>query len=251
MASLTITALVTATAPADAQRRQTGWERLGCVEVGRRPDFDVIRVGRKEGAYRALRLEVEGNSVHIDRFRVIYGNGRPDELELRSDYREGAETRAIDLAGRDRSLDRIEIVSRTSRALPGRGPARICVAGLTVDAGPGGRNQGGGKAWERLGCQRVGLFRDRDVIRIGRREGAFRAIRLEVSGNDVFFNRVVVTYGNGRSDRLDVDRLIRENETSGPLDLKGSDRKLDQIELIYRSRPNFNGSATVCVSGLD
>jgi hypothetical protein len=40
-------------------------------------------------------------------------------------------------------------------------------------------------AWEQLGCRKVGFLVDKDVIHVGRAEGRFRSIRLQVSGNKV------------------------------------------------------------------
>jgi len=41
------------------------------------------------------------------------------------------------------------------------------------------------RQWVDLGCQQVSFQgRDRDSIRVGRREGRFRAIRLAARGND-------------------------------------------------------------------
>ena len=48
----------------------------------------------------------------------------------------------------------------------------------------GERGRGGGdqeSRWEELGCQRVGFLDDNDVIRVGRREGRFRALKLRVA----------------------------------------------------------------------
>ena len=106
------------------------WERLGCAEVGRQPDLDVIHVGRREGRFRAIRLEVSGNDVHINDLKVIYGNGEPDDIQVRANIREGTQTRPLDLRGRDRVINRIEIVSRRDQGGRGRGRAQICVSGL-------------------------------------------------------------------------------------------------------------------------
>jgi len=38
---------------------------------------------------------------------------------------------------------------------------------------------------------------------------------------------------------------------TAPLDLKGRDRYIDRIEMVYRAKPSFKGSARVCVSGRD
>ena len=109
----------------------------------------------------------------------------------------------------------------------------------------------GGDHWDQLGCQKVGFLVDRDVIRVGRREGKFKAIRLNVSGNDVYINDLKVVYGNGAPDDIQVRSEIREGAMTRPLDLKGrGERVIDRIELTYRAKPNFKGSAQVCVSGL-
>jgi hypothetical protein len=105
--------------------------------------------------------------------------------------------------------------------------------------------------WEPLGCQKVGFLVDRDVIRVGRRDGKFSAIRLEVSGNTVFMNDLRVVYGNGAPDDIAVRSEIRDGGQTRALDLKGrGERVIDRIEMTYRAKPNFKGSAKVCVMGL-
>lgn len=257
-----ILAMAAGTTHADAQGRRDrddNWERLGCSEVGRRVDFDEIKVGRREGRFKAIQLEAKGNSVSILNLRVIYANGSPDELSVRSEINEGDRTRPLDLRGRERSIDSIQIISKKDFRGPGRGRAEVCVYGLADDDHGGGRRgdddrRGGGgdrgASWEELGCQSVGLLGDRDVIRVGRREGRFRAIKLNVSGNSVNILDLRVVYTNGDPDDIPVRSEIREGGETRPLDLRGSDRGIDRIEMIYRAVPNFKGKARVCVSGL-
>lgn len=231
------------------------WERLGCVDVGRRPDFDIIPVGRREGRFRALMLEVTGNDVFVDQMRVIYGNGQPDMLAVRADLREGMRTRPLDLQGWERSIDRIEIVSRRNVRGPGHGHAQICVMGLVAAAGPGPGpgmpppGQQGGR-WEQLGCQQVQMVRDRDSINVNRRDGQFRALRLEVHGSDIHMEQLNVIYGNGEMDRIPVPGYLRQGSMTPPLDLRGDRRFIQRIDMVYRAVPNFRGQAQVCVSGL-
>ena len=230
-----------------------GWEQLGCVRVSRSADRDIIAVGRREGRFKAIKLKALGNDVEVLDLKVIYGNGQPDDIQVRSFMKEGSETRAIDLKGRDRFIKQVVIASKKDTgARPGnrRGRAQICAFGLQdiKHAGGPGPGPGGGK-WEQLGCQKVGFLVDRDVIKVGRREGRFKAIRLEVSGNDVFINDLKVVYGNGQPDDIPVRAKIKQGGMSGPLDLKGGDRFIDRIEMVYRAKPSFKGSARVCVSG--
>jgi len=101
--------------------------------------------------------------------------------------------------------------------------------------------------WERLGCQKVGFITDKDVIRVGRGEGRFKSIRLQVAGNKVYMDDLKVIYANGEPDDILVRSEIRAGGQTRPLDLRGERRAIKQIEMKYRSQPNFKGEATVCV----
>src|SRR6266852_9190334 len=59
-----------------------------------------------------------------------------------------------------------------------------------------------------LGGARVDGARDQDTIRVGASSGMFRAIQLRVHGGAVNFDRVVVRYGNGTREELQVRSLI-------------------------------------------
>jgi hypothetical protein len=119
-----------------AQPRGKGnWERLGCEEVGRRTDRDVIRVGRREGRFQAIRLSASGNDVHVQDLKVVYANGRPDDIRVRRELREGDETAPLDLKGRDRAIDHIELTTKRDFKGRGRGRAKVCVSALEDDRG--------------------------------------------------------------------------------------------------------------------
>lgn len=105
--------------------------------------------------------------------------------------------------------------------------------------------------WVPLGCQAVGFAVDRDVIKVGRREGRFKAIRLTAQGSRVHMISLRVVYANGEPDDLQVDRVLRPGERTRALDLRGRERAIDRVEMVYRSRPSFRGRANVCVEALD
>jgi hypothetical protein len=121
--------------------------------------------------------------------------------------------------------------------------ATLGLVASDVSAQP--RPRGGPDVWVRLGCQSVGFTVDRDVIRVGRREGRFKAIRLIASGNRVQMIDLKVIYANGEPDDIPVRSELRA------LDLRGRERAIDRIELIYRTEPNLRGRAEVCVDALD
>ena len=146
------------------------------------------------------------------------------------------------------------------RALPNRRDREptVCVEGRVAHAAMPAPGPSAGN-WVELGCQQVSLFgKDRDSIRVGRREGRFKAIRLHVRGAGVEVLNLRVIYTNGEPDNLEVKHFIREGERTRPLDLKGWERSIDRIDMAYRT--NLNplemvakqriSSANVCVEGL-
>jgi hypothetical protein len=105
--------------------------------------------------------------------------------------------------------------------------------------------------WVELGCKQVSFLGvDRDTIHVGRREGRFKAIRLLARGNDVEMLDLRVIYANGAPDDVPVRALIRQGTRTRPLDLRGWERSIRRIDMVYAKRLNFRGLATVCVEGL-
>jgi hypothetical protein len=133
--------------------------------------------------------------------------------------------------------------------------ASALVAGLAATEASAQRRddrRGDRDKWVQLGCQEVSFIgKDRDAIRVGRREGRFKAIRLAARGNDVEMLDLKVIYANGQPDDIPVRRVIRAGQETRALDLRGGERAIDRIEMVYRSRPNFRGQATVCAEGRD
>ena len=106
--------------PADAQRRpDRGWELLGSKKVGFIADRDVIQVGRREGRFRAVKVRVKDAPIHMTDLKVIYTNGQPDDLPIRSEIRAGGESRAIDLKGRERAIKEVQMVYRSKPTFKG------------------------------------------------------------------------------------------------------------------------------------
>jgi len=104
--------------------------------------------------------------------------------------------------------------------------------------------------WVELGCRDVNFAVDRDVIRVNARGLLFRAIRLRIGSAPVEMLDLKVVYGNGAPDDIPVRAEIRDGGQTRALDLKGRDRVINRVEMVYRAKPNFKGSAKVCVYGL-
>ena len=218
---------------------QAQWVQLGCRDVDLNLDRDGIRVGAQDGRFDAIRLRAAGNAVQMLDLKVVYANGTVDDIPVRARIREGGSSGALDLLGHDRAIDRIEL---TYARVPNfRGRARIRAEGH--------RAQAAALNWVQLGCRDVDLNLDRDVVQVDRRDGRFTALRLRAAGNAVQILDLKVIYGNGEPDDIPVRARIAEGGTSGPLDLRGHDRAIDRIEMIYARVPNWRGRARICVDG--
>jgi len=86
-----------------------GWTYLGEAHVDGAADHDKIKVGKSEGRFRALQLRVDFNAIEFRHVVVHYSNGTSEEVQVRQRINAGGSTRDIDLAGRDRSIDSVEI----------------------------------------------------------------------------------------------------------------------------------------------
>lgn len=217
---------------------RTDWELLGSAEIGTRLERDVIEVGRREGRFSSLGFTVKGNDVRIEDLRIVYVGGEVDELKVREFFKDGTRSRPIDLPGRGQFIQRIEVTYRSP------GAVRIEFYGEK-------RREA---HWQELGCQRVGFLEDNDVIRVGRREGAFRALKLTVRDAKLRLDRMRVVFGDGSAQIFDVRSTIPEGAETRPLDLDGRRRVIERIELKYVpsiSLKTLKKGPQVCVLALE
>ncbi len=108
-------AIISWTVPANAQRGQ--WERIASKKVNMLADRDVIELDRTDGRFNALRFNAVRGNINIYRIRVTYGNGEKQDLDLDKKIREGEDSGPIDLSGKARVIDKIEMLYASSNLL--------------------------------------------------------------------------------------------------------------------------------------
>lgn len=230
---------------AEAQQRRwedwrpdnrTDWELLGSAEIGTRIERDVIPVGRREGRFQSIGFTVRGSDVRIEDLTIVYAGGRSDQLRVREVLKDGTRSRPIDLPGRGSAIERIEVTYRAP------GPVKIDFYGEKI------RQMA---QWQNLGCKSVGFLDSRDVIRVGRREGAFSAIKLQVNDGKLRLQRVRVSFGDGALQTYDVRTVIPAGAETRPLDLDGRRRIIERVDLDYLPSISLKRPSTVCVLALE
>lgn len=103
----------------DAQSR---WDKLGEMWVNGRVDRDVIRVGRDDGRFRRLRINVEHSALEMYDVVVVFGDGTTFSPPMRMTFAEGTRSQVIDLPGDARVIRRVEFRYGN---LPGGGRAQV------------------------------------------------------------------------------------------------------------------------------
>jgi hypothetical protein len=90
-----------------------------------------------------------------------------------------------------------------------------------------------GQFWDFLGSVHVKNGQDRGVIQIARHNEPFHAIQLRVSGDAIFFDRLIVHFGDGTSEEFVVSDRISAEGKSYVVELHDESRVLENIELRY------------------
>ena len=100
-----------------------------------------------------------------------------------------------------------------------------------------------------LGNAHVDGAVDHDSIKVGRSDGTYRAIQLRVSGGAVNFDRVIVRYGNGTLEEIQVRNRIPDGGRTRIIDLPGDRRTIQSVDLWY-SKDRWTRRPTVGLYGI-
>jgi hypothetical protein len=87
-----------------------------------------------------------------------------------------------------------------------------------------------------LGTLAVQPKLQRDVLRVGAREGQYKSIRMVVRQGTIEVYDLQVVYGSGAPDNIAVRQTFKPGSSSRVIDLKGKTRAIKHINVIYKSK---------------
>src|SRR6185436_7532848 len=105
-------------------------------------------------------------------------------------------------------------------------------------------------AWVALGQRDVNDRADHDVISVTAKRGEFHSIKLVVQRAPVDFPRVVVHFGDGSKQEVQLRTTIRAGGETRAIDLEGRDRVIRSVEFWYDANTIRGRRAVVHVYGL-
>jgi hypothetical protein len=105
-----------------------GWVYIGTTHAQHMNDHDTLIVAGLNDHFRAIKVRVTDAPLHMQRMRIIYDNGAPEEIPIRFNIRQGGESRTIDLRGGDRAIHQIDFWYDTKGWF--KGTANVSVYGM-------------------------------------------------------------------------------------------------------------------------
>ena len=103
-----------------------GWQFIGDKIAAYGVDRDLLWV-KGNDAFRQVKIRVTGAPLHIIDMDIYFDNGKKMNVALKNNFRQGDESRVIDLPGGVRHLKKIEFLYETIGFR--RGKARVAVWG--------------------------------------------------------------------------------------------------------------------------
>lgn len=103
------------------------WKFIGDKNVSFGLDRDVIHTGNINDDFRQLKIRVTDGPLKMYDMKVYFDNGDVQDVSIRTDIRQGGESRVIDLNGGLRHISKIEFWYETKGFA--RGKARVAVWG--------------------------------------------------------------------------------------------------------------------------
>ena len=112
-----------ASQPLMAQQEVPGtgkWELLGVRVIPFTSDRDVIPVTNNRGIYRSVKLRVFNGNIKIYRFVVFFDDGSSQDFPVNHVIKKGEVTRARELTGNTKAINRIELWYNGTKGSTGR-----------------------------------------------------------------------------------------------------------------------------------
>lgn len=92
------------------------------------------------------------------------------------------------------------------------------------------------RPWELLGVKEVNYALDRDDIMVTAMEGSFTAIQIKVKRAPINMHKLVVHYGNGDVEEIELRQNFPAGGESRVIDLPGNKRVIQKVVIWYDTK---------------
>ncbi len=124
--SIVFMALVTFFLTGSAFTMYSKWVLIGQKEANYGPDRDVLKVTGND-IFKAIKIKVTDAGLDMMDMDIYFENGEKFNVAIRKNFKQGEESRVIDLPGNRRRIDRISFLYDTKGVMKGK--ANVLVFG--------------------------------------------------------------------------------------------------------------------------
>ncbi|HMH33166.1 MAG TPA: hypothetical protein VK543_09070 [Puia sp.] len=89
-----------------------GWHKIGEAKVNFKTEKDEFLVLVAD-RFKAIRIKVKDAPIHIEDMQIHYEKGAKEDVQIRSNFNAGTESRVIDLKNHDADLKKVVFVYNT------------------------------------------------------------------------------------------------------------------------------------------
>jgi Protein of unknown function (DUF2541) len=92
---------------AQGTARPDKWSLLGSRTVKHGLDKDEIMVTASEGVFDAVQIRVKRSGINMHKCVVHFGDGSTQDVDMKQDFKQGSESRLINLEGTNRVIRKV------------------------------------------------------------------------------------------------------------------------------------------------
>jgi len=90
--------------------------------------------------------------------------------------------------------------------------------------------------WMELGSRQVDFKSDHDTIEVGKSEGRFTALRIDVAEGDLVMEKMKITFGDGSTYEPKTKVEFKPGQTSQTIDLPNKSHVIKKVDFTYHSK---------------
>lgn len=99
--------------------------------------------------------------------------------------------------------------------------------------------------WELLGSRTVNFGLDRDEIMVTANEGFFTALKFKVERSALNLHRMVVHFGDGSTQDVELRNNLKAGQESRIIDLEGNRRVITKVVFVYDTKNKKKARAVI------
>ncbi len=232
--------------PAPYKFDSKGWTVLGGGKVSGAKDSAMLKL--RGGKWDQITMVVTDSDLELKNLEILFQNNETWSPRVQHYFKENSRTRVLDLPGRDRNINRIDIKYAN---VPGGGNATVEFYGRNnPDRKPPPKIvqvKWENKGWKLLGKATADGWRDNDTVAVKHKKPVTE-LMFVVAGSDLQLNGIVVTFGNGETFNMPGSATFKEGARTAPVDLPGALRNVKSVNFTYGNLPG-GGRAEIQVWG--